>query len=142
MDRAALDAAMAAGVPVGGWCPRGRRAEDGPIPERYPLRETPTEMYAERTAWNVRDADATLILTRGTPTGGTATTIEVARDLGKPLLVVEPDKVEVESVIRWLREVDVATLNVAGPRASTAPGVYAEAKRFVARLLRALEAAD
>jgi len=142
VDRAALDAAMAAGVPVGGWCPRGRRAEDGPIPERYPLRETPTEMYAERTAWNVRDADATLILTRGTPTGGTATTIEVARDLGKPLLVVEPDKVEVESVIRWLREVDVATLNVAGPRASTAPGVYAEAKRFVARLLRALEAAD
>ena len=140
MDRAALDAAMAAGVPVGGWCPRGRRAEDGPIPPRYPLRETPTEVYAERTAWNVRDADATLILTRGTPTGGTATTIEVARDLGKPFLIIEPDDVEVEPVIRWLRKHDVATLNVAGPRASPAPEVYDDAKRFVIRLLRELAA--
>jgi len=39
-DRAGLDAAMALGIPVGGWCPRGRRAEDGPIPAIYPLTET------------------------------------------------------------------------------------------------------
>ena len=139
MDRAALDAAMAAGVPVGGWCPRGRRAEDGPIPPRYPLRETPTEVYAERTAWNVRDADATLILTRGTPTGGTATTIEVARDLGKPLRIVDlAESDDVEPVAAWLRERGVGVLNVAGPRESTAPGVYEQARRFVTRLLRAL----
>jgi hypothetical protein len=139
VDRAALDAALTAGVPVGGWCPQGRRAEDGPIPPRYPLRETPTEVYAERTAWNVRDADATLILTRGTPTGGTATTIEVARDLGKPLYVIDlAESDDVAPVAAWLREHGVTVLNVAGPRESTAPGGYAEAKQFITRLLRAL----
>lgn len=140
VDRAALDAALSAGVPVGGWCPRGRRAEDGPIPPRYPLCETPTPEYAERTAWNVRDTNATLILTRGTPTGGTATTIEVARDLGKPLLVVEPEDANVATVVRWLREHGATTLNVAGPRESTAPGVYDDAKHFMTLLLRGLAA--
>lgn len=143
VDRAALDAALTAGMPVGGWCPQGRRAEDGPIPPRYPLRETPTPEYAERTAWNVRDADATLVLTRGTPTGGTATTINVARDLGRPLLVIDPNEADdIEPVVVWLRERDVAVLNVAGPRESTAPGIYAEARQFVARLLRTLDVAD
>jgi hypothetical protein len=138
VDRAALDAAQSAGVPIGGWCPKGRRAEDGPISPHYPLRETPTPEYAERTAWNVRDADATLVLTRGTPTGGTAATVEVARDLGKPFLVVEPEDAEVATVIRWLSEHGATTLNVAGPRESTAPGVYADAKQFMTRLLRKL----
>jgi hypothetical protein len=127
------------GVAVGGWCPRGRRAEDGPIPNRYPLRETPTPVYAQRTAWNVRDADATLVLTRGVPTGGTATTIDVARDLGKPLRIVDlAASDEVEPVVAWLRSNDVGVLNVAGPRESTVPGIYAEAQRFVMSLLVAL----
>jgi hypothetical protein len=65
VDRAALDAALALGLPIGGWCPLGRRTEDGPVPDRYPLRETPSADYAERTEWNVRDSDATLILHRG-----------------------------------------------------------------------------
>ena len=62
VDRAALDAALAAGLPIGGWCPKGRLAEDGVIPLRYPLQETPSQQYAQRTRWNVRDADGTLIL--------------------------------------------------------------------------------
>ncbi len=139
VDRAALDAALALGIPVGGWCPRGRRAEDGPIAPRYPLRETPTEMYTERTAWNVRDADATLILTRGAPTGGTAATVEAARALGRPLHIVDlAENSAVEPVADWLRAHGVRTLNVAGPRESTVPGVYAEARTFVERLLRAV----
>lgn len=138
-DRAALDAALAAGVSIGGWCPQGRLAEDGPIPPRYPLRETPTAVYAERTAWNVRDADATLVLTRGEPTGGTATTICVARDLGKPVCVIDlTETPEVAPVVAWVRAHDVAVLNVAGPRESTAPGIYTDVQRFVTRLLRLL----
>ena len=137
VDRAALDAALAQGIPVGGWCPRGRRAEDGPIPMRYPLDETPTPDYAERTRWNVRDADATLVLTRGLPMGGTATTVEAANALGKPLRIVDLSATEaVAPVVAWLREHEVTVLNVAGPRASTAPGSYAEAKRFMTKLLR------
>ncbi|MEP0546831.1 MAG: putative molybdenum carrier protein [Rhodothermales bacterium] len=139
VDRAALDAALAAGVPVGGWCPLGRWAEDGPIPSRYPLRETPTPEVAERTRWNVRDADATLILTRGTPTGGTATTLEAVDALGKPRFVVDlAQMADVAPVAAWVRANGATVLNVAGPRESTAPGIYAEAHRFMTRLLRAL----
>ena len=61
-DRAALDWAMAHGVPHGGWCPAGRLAEDGVIDMRYSLKETPQPEYLQRTEWNVRDSDATLIV--------------------------------------------------------------------------------
>jgi len=74
VDRAALDAALELGLPCGGWCPRGRRAEDGGIPDRYPLAETPTAGYPDRTARNVRDSDGTLILGRGALRGGSALT--------------------------------------------------------------------
>src|SRR3989442_8006923 len=74
VDRAALDTALALGLTCGGWCPRGRRAEDGPLPARYPLRETPSASYPERTEWNVRDSDGTLVLHHGRLRGGTALT--------------------------------------------------------------------
>ena len=139
VDRAALDAAMARGVPVGGWCPQGRRAEDGPIPPRYPLTETGSAEYAVRTRWNVRDAEATLVLTFGEPDAGTALTIEEARALGKPLCIVDLGaEWEVAPVAAWLLEEGVRVLNVAGPRESSAPGIYAEARAFMDRLLDAL----
>jgi len=141
VDRAALDAALALGVPCGGWCPRGRRAEDGPIDARYPLRETPTDDYAERTAWNVRDADGTLVLTRGGPSGGTALTIDLARRAGRPLLVVDlardPDPAE---VVGWARREGVGVMNVAGPRESQRPGIQAAARDFLEKALAGLDA--
>ena len=79
VDRAALDVALSLGIPCAGWCPRGRRAEDGPIDARYPLNETPSTSYAKRTEWNVRDSDATLILARLPLGGGTALTERLAR---------------------------------------------------------------
>src|SRR5438552_18876277 len=78
VDRAALDVALELGLPCGGWCPKGRRAEDGPIPARYPLIETSSPFYPQRTKRNVLDSDGTLILTFGCPTGGTALTIRTA----------------------------------------------------------------
>ncbi len=143
VDRAALDAALAASVPVTGWCPAGRRAEDGPIPERYPLTETPRTEYAQRTSWNVRDADATLILARGPLEGGTAKTARSAEGQGRPLRVVdlaaEPDTTAAaEAAAVWIQEMGTRELNVAGPRESTAPGIYAEALVFMTALLRAL----
>src|SRR5207302_8438813 len=89
VDRAALDVALELGLPCGGWCPRGRRAEDGPLDARYPLRETPWSGYPQRTGWNVRDSDGTLILTRGRPDRGTAYTAEVAGRLHKPCLILD-----------------------------------------------------
>src|SRR5262249_20137195 len=76
VDRAALDAALEVGVPCGGWCPKGRKAEDGRIDDRYPLCETPSAAYSQRTRWNVRDSDGTLVLAWGEPTGGTLLTVK------------------------------------------------------------------
>ena len=135
VDRAALDAALRTGLPCGGWCPAGRRAEDGLIPDRYPLRETPTADYAERTRLNVRDSDATLILARTLLVGGTVLTNEAAEALGRPVLVLDPtDPAAISVARRWLRQHAIETLNVAGPRASTESGIYAEALAFLVQL--------
>lgn len=86
VDRAGLDVAIALGIPHGGWCPKGRKAEDGTIPAIYQIQETPKTNYKQRTGWNVRDSDGTLILTLGEPTGGTAATIKLAAAHGKHCL--------------------------------------------------------
>jgi len=144
VDRAALEVARDTGVPCGGWCPAGRAAEDGPIPRDYPLRETPSPDPAQRTAWNVRDADATLVLSREAPRGGTALAMAEAERLDRPLLAVrlrEGDEADaadaraLERVRAWLARHGVRELNVAGPRESEEPGIGARAARFLRRLL-------
>ncbi len=89
VDRAALDAALQCGFPCGGWCPKGRRAEDGRIDDRYPLSETPKRRYQQRTEWNVRDSDGTLILATGELTGGTLLTARLAEEYERPLFYVD-----------------------------------------------------
>ncbi|MEA2063566.1 MAG: putative molybdenum carrier protein, partial [Gemmatimonadota bacterium] len=96
VDRAALDVSLSASFACGGWCPRGRRAEDGAIPIRYPLRETESPAYEVRTRCNVRDSDGTLVITRGVPSGGTAYTIDAADWIGRPCLVIDLDREEQE----------------------------------------------
>lgn len=137
VDRGALDAALEAGFPCGGWCPRGRRAEDGTIDSRYPLAETPTEDYRERTEWNVRDADGTLILGVAPLSGGTARTADLAQTLGKPCLVAAPDggPDAIARVLEWVLEHGIRVLNVAGPRESGRPGIGATARVFVGALI-------
>jgi hypothetical protein len=136
VDRAALDIALQLGLPCGGWCPKGRKAEDGPLPSRYPLRETPSDEYSQRTEWNVRDSDGTLVLTRSEPTGGTAQTVEFAVRLGKPCRVIDLAKSpSVPAVRAWASEHKIRVLNVAGPRESKDPGIYRESLRFLRRLL-------
>ena len=140
-DRGALDAAIAAGVGHGGWCPLGRRAEDGPIPENYVLQVTSSPDYAVRTEQNVIDSDGTLILCRGAPTGGTELTCKLARRYEKPLLVVDLDEsTPLSTVQRWLETHQISILNVAGPRESQCPGITAAAEEFVKRLLRERDA--
>jgi len=125
VDRLALDVAMSLGIPVGGWCPRGRRAEDGVIPERYPLREAASELYQERTRLNVRDSDVTLILCSGAPSGGTLLTIEMARTMHRPFYLADmftaSDEQLIDVLRRWLWDIRPSTLNVAGPRFSEWP---------------------
>jgi len=141
-DRTALDFAIEHGIPHGGWCPRGRLAEDGPIDPRYELRETPSRRYAQRTEWNIRDSDVTIVLSIAAELGGgSALTIELAHELGKPCLHIARDAGEAASTVghsadrllAFLGEHRVRRLNVAGPRASQEPAVAA----FVRDVLRA-----
>lgn len=135
VDRAALEFALERGISCGGWCPRGRLAEEGPIDERYPLKETPSEDYAQRTRWNVRDSDGTLILTAGEPTGGTALTKDFADTMGKPCFVVDlDDKPDAAPVQKWIENNAIRILNVAGPRASQQPEIYEQAVAFLKKL--------
>jgi hypothetical protein len=126
-DRAALDWAIARGVPHGGWCPRGRKAEDGTIARDYRLAETPSDGYLQRTEWNVRDSEGTVILSLSPAlTGGSKKTAEIAQQLGKPWLHLSKDASRGDAgsrLRRFLQEHHIRVLNVAGPRASTEPGI-------------------
>jgi predicted Rossmann fold nucleotide-binding protein DprA/Smf involved in DNA uptake len=136
VDRAALDTAIALGVDHGGWCPQGRLAEDGVIPGHYNLRETDRPAYPLRTRLNVTDSDGTLILYRDQIQGGTELTAQLAQQLGKPLLALDLATVpDPQQVRRWLIEQQIRTLNVAGPRASSAPGIDRQAADFLHRVL-------
>lgn len=136
VDRAALDAALEQGIACGGWCPRGRRAEDGPIAPRYPLRETPSASYPQRTEWNVRDSDGTLLLHRGRVDRGSALTARLARRYRRPLLALDlraPGAAE--EVLAWLAREGVRVLNVAGPREERSPGIHDEALALLRAVL-------
>jgi hypothetical protein len=126
-DRAALDFAIENRLDHGGWCPRGRRAEDGAIPAIYRLRETDQSEYAFRTTLNVADSDATVIFSmRPKFGGGTALTARVAREHGRPLLHLDASLSVADSATalrRFLAKHRVRVLNVAGPRASLEPRV-------------------
>lgn len=143
VDRAALDAALDADFPCGGWCPLGRLAEDGPLDARYPLTEAETDEYAERTELNVFDSDGTLILTRGQPTGGTAFTIACAEAHGRPYLHLDLDVLaEASTAFDWANTYEIAVLNVAGPRERNAPGIYDAALVFMRELIGLVQADD
>lgn len=135
-DRAALDAALELGLESGGWVPLGRRAEDGIIPDRYPnLREAASELPALRTELNLRDSDATVILSHGSPSGGTALTGMLAGKLSRPLLHLDlariPEEDAISALRDWLVQHEPETLNVAGPRESEDPAIHSAAKRVL-----------
>lgn len=138
VDRAALDVGMALGLEVGGWCPRGRWAEDGPIPPQYPLTETRSENVHCRTQRNVEASTATLVVTRGAPMGGTRLTVEHAESIRRPVLVVDlaVSRDPVGEIVGWLERVRPTVLNVAGPRESGAPGIGAQTAKILAQVLQ------
>ncbi len=122
VDRGALDAALSARFPCGGWCPEGRQSEDGTIPDRYPLLVLTGSGYRQRTLQNVRDSDGTIILFVGALTGGTKLTRDFCLRETKPLLAVDAAQVSVSEAVDGVRSFiakhDVQVLNVAGPRAT------------------------
>jgi Circularly permutated YpsA SLOG family len=132
-DRAALDWAIENKIPHGGWCPKGRRAEDGRISVRYHLNETTSKHYIQRTEWNVQDSDGTVVFSIGaTLTGNSRKTVEFAMKHIKPVIHIS-SKTEnpAEALLKFIRVNGIKILNVAGPRASMEP----EISNFVKRVL-------
>jgi hypothetical protein len=127
-DRAALDAAIRLNLPHGGWLPRGRKTEDGPLPRYYRLEELDSDHYRDRTEQNVLTAEGTLILGFGPLTGGSALTESLAVRHDRPCLVIDfeqvPPNKAVAAVETWVRRYRISVLNVAGPRASGEPRIY------------------
>lgn len=134
VDRAALDVAIELAIDHGGWCPRGRSAEDGPIDARYQLTEMTVSSYPARTRQNVTDSDATLILYRPPMGTGTSLTLRVCRSVGRPHLVVHLESIDRDEIQSWLDRVRPRILNVAGPRESQNQGVYDQARRLLISL--------
>lgn len=127
-DRAALDFAIKHGIPHGGWVPKGRLAEDGPLADRYELKEMPSDSYPARTEQNVIDSAGTLIISHGPLTGGSDYTREMAKKHKKPCLHIDLSRTKIHeagaTIVIWLMGNAVSALNVAGPRASKDPYVY------------------
>jgi hypothetical protein len=135
VDRAALDMALELGIPCGGWCPKGRRAEDGPIDTRYPLKETPSASYRIRTEKNVRDSDGTLIFTWRKPKGGTALTIRFAQKYKKPYLIVDlSEGGDPETAQEWVEANQIKVLNIAGLRESECRDIYRRTVLFLRKV--------
>jgi len=134
-DRGGLEAAMELGIPHGGWCPKGRRAEDGAIPRKYRLKQTRSPSYPARTERNVLVSDGTVVFTFGPPEAGSALTLKLARKHGKPFLHVDLAKrspaASTERLRAWIDQEGVAILNVAGSRESDAVGMQAMVWRIV-----------
>jgi hypothetical protein len=127
-DRAALDVARKLDIPYGGWIPKGRLAEDGPISDKYELQEMPTASYPKRTEQNVLDSDGTLILSHGKLTGGSKYTKECADRHNRPCLHINLNTLPVNEaspiIVGWIFKNKIEVLNVAGSMASKDPKIY------------------
>ncbi|HIJ84758.1 MAG: hypothetical protein HW380_2564 [Magnetococcales bacterium] len=132
VDRAALDFALQKEIIAGGWCPKGRRAEDGVIPRHYPLEETHRSDYPYRTLLNVKDSDGTLILFYGQLSGGSALTLRLAKDHLMPCMLVDLSRgCDPVETAEWIERNRIRVLNVAGPRESENKGIHRLAMQFL-----------
>lgn len=140
VDRAALDAALELGIPHGGWVPKGRKAEDGVIPERYKMMEMPTDHYAGRTERNILDSDGTLIISRGPLTEGSDLTRQLAIKHERPWLHADLERISASEAAKtihaWLERNGINVLNVAGPRASKDPDIYRLTRDILKRVIK------
>lgn len=136
VDRGGLEAAIAIGIEHGGWCPRGRLAEDGVIPPEYQLVETEASEYWVRTEQNVVDSDGTLILYRDKLSGGTRYTDRMCKKHGQPCFRIDLKRpLQLREAQEWLAANAIRVLNVAGPRQSSQPGIAVEARDVLLAIL-------
>jgi hypothetical protein len=142
VDQAALRAAMDSGLEIGGWCPPGRTCETGLIPIEFPLKETPQERSptapdvprSQRTEWNVRDSDGTLVIGRVAEDLGTNWAVECAARYRRPIMICDLSDAQAKKISEWLVANDIGILSVGGPSESSVPGIGDEAYALLKRV--------
>lgn len=138
-DRAALDAALETGFPCGGYCPKDRMAEDGPIDVRYPLIEIKGG-YSQRTRKNVVESDGTVIFYEGRPSGGTEQTLLFCIRTGKPYKLIDIEAMLTDHasqmILQFITQHRLSVINIAGPRASNCPVMYDFVKKTIGRIVQ------
>lgn len=138
VDRGVLDAALALKIPCGGWCPKGRLAEDGVIESKYPLQQTDTSDYNKRTLKNILDSDGTVIIYFNYPIGGTEQTLLYVLENKKPYLLLDAIEVSIlqsaQRIFNFIQDYKINIVNIAGPRASQSPKAYNFAKQVIIEL--------
>ena len=139
-DISALEVALDKGFPHGGWCPKGRRSLAGPIPDCFELKETPSDHYLQRTEWNVRDSDGTVILSlEAELSGGSLRTMDFVHHHQKPGLHLSRSKLTTEEaatiLLAFIEEHGIETLNVAGPRENKEPGIGSWTRKVLEAVL-------
>ena len=143
VDRAALDVALKENVPCGGWCPEGRKAEDGTIPESYPVQELKGGGYRPRTKKNVQDSDGTVIIYFGQLSGGTEETLRFCLSEKKPYLLLDGREVKsdraAERMVDFQSTLPGRKLNFAGPRASSEPQAYEYTAKAIEKFIELYE---
>ncbi|WP_035273654.1 putative molybdenum carrier protein [Desulfogranum japonicum] len=141
-DQAALDAAIKCGVEHGGWLPKGRKTEKGPLPGRYRLQEMSSGNYRDRTEKNILESDGTLICSHGKLSRGSALTEALAIRHNRPCLHINfnhySEARAVDAIMAWILENTITTINVAGPRASGDPLIYEAVFNLISAVLRHL----
>lgn len=141
-DRAGLDTAIAKGIPHGGWIPKGRKTEDGLLPDKYNLSEMTSTSYPKRTEKNILDSDGTLIISHGKITGGSSLTRKLAKQHEKPWIHLNMNDLSIkeaaEQLSRWIKGHDIQTLNVAGSRQSKDPDIYDKTKEVLKEAIESL----
>lgn len=139
-DIAAIDAAIDNGFSYGGWVPKGRKTEAGPLLERYIVQEMPTAGYPKRTEQNVVDSDGTVIFTHGRLSGGSDLTRKLAIKHNRPWLHLDMTALSTaeacEIMRQWIDANAIETLNVAGRSASKEGKIYGVVYEVISLLLK------
>lgn len=146
-DIAGVDAAIINGIPYGGWLPKGRKTENGPLDQRYSkMSEMPAGGYQQITEKNVVEADGTVIFTHGKYTGVSALTCNYAKKNSKPVLHLDLDVVSelaaIESLVEWIYKEKIEILNVAGSRESKDETIYDDVHSIIKSVLNILKTAE
>ena len=134
-DRAALDIAIKLRIPHGGCTPKGQITKTDKLPEKYMLKEMPTDNYSECIKQNVIDSVGTLIISYGSLSGDLDYARKMALRHKRQILSVDFNQMDVAKgallLNDWIHLYRIDVLHVIGPDAEVNPNVRNQTKHII-----------